>query len=192
MKKNSKIRAMKLAGLVTALVIMATGVAYAALQSQQIKLTGNTIQTASANLLLSTDGTTYASTLTGYSFSGLVPGGPAVPAGGQKIYIKNTGNAPLSLRMFVGSTPINPDSVDLSKVSVIITPISGGTAQTATLQSLISSQATGGITLNTPASLASGSSTGYNLSISMTADAINGASASISGIDFIFTGVATI
>jgi hypothetical protein len=95
---------------VTALVMMISGVAYAALQSQQVKLTGNTIQTATANLMISTDGTNYNTTQSGYSFSGIVPGGSAMPTGGQKVYVKNTGNAAVVLKMFVNSTPTNPDS----------------------------------------------------------------------------------
>lgn len=190
MLRINKLRAVKLAGIITALVMLAGGVAYAALQSQQVKLTGNTIQTASANLMISADGINYNSTQPGYNFSGIVPGGPAVPTGGQKVYIKNTGNAAVVLKMFVNSTPTNPDSVDFNKVTIVITPIGGGTTQTVSLQTLMSSQSTGGITLSTPISLAAGSSAGYSVSISMATDAVNGSSATIGGVDFVFTGIA--
>jgi len=190
MNIKSRVNTAKIAGLITALVVLASGVAYAALQSQQVKLTGNTIQTASANLMISSDGTAYSSSQPGFSFTGIVPGGAAVPTGGQKVYLKNTGNAAVALKFFVNSTPTNPDLVDLTKVNVIITPTTGGAAQTITLQSLITSQATGGATLNTPASLAAGATTSYNITVSMATDAITGSSATIGSIDFVFTGLA--
>ena len=70
------------AGVAAAVVVTVSGVTFAALQSQQNKLTGNVIQTATANLQLSTDGVHYGNSQTGFIFSGLVPGGSAVPASG--------------------------------------------------------------------------------------------------------------
>jgi len=191
MRTITKTNAIKLTGLITALVMLATGVAYAALQSQQVKLTGNTIQTANANLMISSDGTNFSASQPGYSYSGIVPGGLAVPTGGQKVYLKNTGNTAVALKFFVNSTPTNPDIVDLSKVNVIITSTSGGGSQSFTLQALINSQSTGGSALNTPLSLAAGATTSYSISVSMSADAINGSSGTIGSVDFIFTGIAT-
>lgn len=192
MSKFTKIQAAKLAALITAIVALIGGVAYAALQSQQVKISGNSIQTASANLMISTDGINYSASQPGYTFSGIVPGGPSVPTGGQKVYIKNTGNAPVVLKFFVSPSPTNPDGIDLSKVNVIISLTSGGGSQSFTLQSLISSASTGGSTLNTPLSLAAGATTSYTISVSMAADAITGSSGTIGSIDFLFTGVATV
>jgi len=66
----------------TALTVMVGGAAFAALQSQQSVLKGSTIQTASANLQLSSDGNLFANTLNGYSFNSLIPGGQASPSVG--------------------------------------------------------------------------------------------------------------
>ena len=64
--------------VITAIMAMAGGVTFAALQSPQAKLTGSTIQTATANLQVSSDGINYAAGQQGYAFGGLVPGGLVV------------------------------------------------------------------------------------------------------------------
>lgn len=176
-------------GVVAAVAIVVSGVTFATLQSQQAKLTGNTIETAAANIQLSQTGATYTNTIPGYDFAGLVPGGSAVPTSGYTFFVKNSGNARLQLKLSVSSLPGNPDNIDLAKVNVLLTPI-GGSAQTFTLQSLIDADATGGVTVTAPAALFPGNSQQYALQISMAADAMTGSSARLTGIDFAFTGVA--
>ncbi len=177
-------------GVVAAVVIVVSGITFAALQSQQVKLTGNSIQTASANLQISTDGTYYASSLSGFSFSAIVPGGSAVPQSGYPIFVKNTGNASLGLKFAVSSVPSNPDSVDLSKVNIILTPTSSGTPQSFTLQSLITSASSGGTAISVPNSLFAGNTATFTLKVSMDGDAISGSGASLGSIDFAFSGQA--
>src|SRR6476661_7849270 len=68
---------------IAAVGVMVTGVTFAALQSQQAVLSGNTIQTASANLLIGTaspTSTAFSNSHSGFSFTEIVPGGPAQPA----------------------------------------------------------------------------------------------------------------
>lgn len=168
---------------------ISSGISFAALTSQD-KLTGSTIQTATANLLLSLDGTNYANTQTGFSFSGIVPGGQAVPANGYDFYVKNSGTTPLALKISVSNNVNNPDNVDLTKVHVILAHIGGSSVQNFTLQSLIDSYDTGGQDVISPTQLPSGGvMVVYRLSVSMDADAISGGSATISNIDFNFNGV---
>lgn len=131
-------------GILVAVSVIAGGVAYAALQSQPVKLSGNTIQTATADLLLSADGVNYGASQPGFVFGQLVPGGAAVPAAGNPVFLKNTGGTPLSLLLSVSSLPANLDSVDLSKVHVILSPTAGGSVQNFTLQGLIAAATTGG------------------------------------------------
>src|SRR5438270_14076832 len=118
--KKRKIKNAKALGravaVVAAVLIVVTGVTFAALQSQQIKLTGNTIQTATANLQVSLDGVNYASSQAGFNFTNLVPGGQPVPQSGYNLFLKNSGGTPLALKFAVSSTPSNPDNVDLGKV----------------------------------------------------------------------------
>jgi len=66
-------------GVMAAVAVIVSGVTFAALQSQQAKLTGNIIQTATANLQVSPNGSSYANSLDGFAFQNLVPGGVAVP-----------------------------------------------------------------------------------------------------------------
>jgi hypothetical protein len=166
----------RIISITAALIILLTGVTFAALQSQQNVLVGNTISTATANLQLSTDGTTYGDSKTGFDFNNIIPGGSAVPSAGYSFYLKNA-----------GGTPTNPSSVDLSKVNVILTTVGSGTGpQSFTLQSLL---APGGVSVAS-ASLASAAAQQYKLQVSMALDAVTSSSASLGNIDFNFSGTA--
>jgi hypothetical protein len=178
--------------VVASIGIVVTGVTFAALQSQQAVLSGNTIQSATASLLIGTaspTSTAYGSSHSGFTFANVVPGGPAQPANGNVFYLKNAGTATLTLKLNVSSTPTNTSNVDLSKVNVIVTRADSGTAQTATLQSLVDGSPSGGLTLTDVLAPAS-AGTQYTVSVSMAADAFTGSSASIGAIDFSFSGTA--
>lgn len=171
------------------IVAISSGISFAALTSQD-RLTGSTIQTATVNLLLSLDGTNYASSQAGFSFTGIVPGGQATPTDGYGIYVKNSGITSLALKLSVSDTIANSDNVDLTKVHVILTPISGGLVQNFSLSTLITSNATGGIAILSPTQLFAGNTVIYKMQVSMDSDAVNGPSATISNLDFIFVGTA--
>jgi hypothetical protein len=190
MKRHKQVTWLRAIAVVAAVVVIVSGVTFAALQSQQAKLTGNTIQTATANLEISPDGTSYSAAQSGYVFSNLVPGGQAMPLNGYNFYLKNTGGTPLELKFAISSVPSNPNNVDLSKVNVIVSPIGGGSPQSFTMQALLSAAATGGLTINTPAMLNSGVAAQYTIQVSMASDALTGASASLGNIDFAFSGLA--
>lgn len=179
------------AGIIAALLVLISGVTFAALQSQQAKLTGNVIQTATANLQVSTDGSSYSNSQAGFAFANLVPGGQAVPAPGYPLYLKNAGGTPLALKLAVSSTPSNPDNVDFAKVHVILIPATGNAQpQNFTLQALISSATTGGVALTSPSVLMPGSVQQFSVQISMDSDAVSGASATINNVDLSFGGTA--
>jgi len=175
-------------GIVSAVGILVTGVTFASLQSQQAILAGNSIQSATADLRIGTSSSTFSNSQTGFTFTNVIPGGPAVPTEGNTFYLKNYGTANLALKLTVGSTPTNTSSIDLSKVTVQLTrtDIANGPPQTVTLQSLV--DPSGGLTLSD--SLTAGASAQYALRISMAADAFSGSSASIGAIDFVFSGTA--
>lgn len=171
--------------VVAAVVAIVSGVTFAALQSQQDILTGNTIETATANLVVSKDDIHYANSQAGFDFSGLVPGGAAMPITGNSFYLKNSGQTRLTLKMAVSSVPSNPNNVDLSKVNVLLTTVGSGLpAQNFTLQQLMNN---GGVSF---ASLDNNNSMEYKLQVSMTSDALVGASAALGNIDFAFYGTA--
>lgn len=165
-------------------LLLLGGISYAVLMSAPDTLTGNTIETASANLLLSTDGINFASTYPGFDFNNLVPGGSQVPTGGYAFYLKNTGGVPLNAKLQMTKQPNNPNNVSLDKVNIIVTTVASGVAaQIFTLQSLLS----GGQAVSN-SSISPGQTQQYKLQVSMAADAMTGNSATLSGIDLVFSG----
>lgn len=176
--------------VVTAVSIVVGGVTFAALQSQAGVSRGNIIQTAVASLQVSRDGTTYSSSMDGYVFGNLVPGGQPTPNNGYPIYVKNVGTTPLAVNISVKGPITNPDGVDLSKVHVLLAPITGGAGQNLLLQDLIAANATGGIPVNLANHLLPAQAQGYSLKVSLDADAIAGPNATLSSIDFNFGALA--
>jgi hypothetical protein len=65
--------------VIAAVLIVVSGVTFAALQSQQDKLTGNIIQTTTADLEISLDDNTYANSEPGFEFDNIIPGGAESP-----------------------------------------------------------------------------------------------------------------
>lgn len=187
MRKQKNIKPLLRAiGVIAVVIMLVSGVTYAALQSQQAALTGNTIESATADLKISIDGTTYGSTHSGFDFSSVIPGGTPVPVAGYSFYLKNGGSTNIQVKVGVSTTPTNLSSIDLTKVSVIITRVPGGTSQTMTLASLISSYADGGTALTDI--LSAGIANQYKIQVSMAADAFTGNGAALGNIDFVFSG----
>jgi hypothetical protein len=169
---------------------LTTAITFSALQSQQAVLASNTINSATAFLLVSTDNLTFNNTKTGFTFSGVVPGGTAVPASGFATYLKNSGSANLAIKAAISSTPSNLNNVDLTKVFLHITKADNSFSQSFSLKSLIDSYATGGTAIGDTVN--AGTTSQYLLSVSMSSDAFNSTSgATISGVDLVFTGLAS-
>lgn len=186
--KNFKALARAL-GVTSAAVVVVSGVTFAALQSQQDTLTANTIETATANLQLSIDGSYFSNSMPGYDFNNLIPGGPAMPVAGAPVYLKNTGNTALALKLAVSSVPSNPNNIDLSKINVLLTTVGGGgSPQSFSLQSLMDAANSGGLDI-TSGNIAAGNTGQYKLQIAIASDAVIGSSASLGNIDFAFNGV---
>jgi hypothetical protein len=166
-----------------------TGATFAALQSPGAKINDNTISSATANLQASLDGTNYPSTIFGYNFSAIVPGGASMPANGNPLYLKNAGTANLSLKVSVSSTPINPGGVDLSKVFLHITKADNSYDQAFSIKALVDNYTSGGVAMGDVINASAVSQ--YKLRVSMDADAFSGstASVSISDIDLVFNGL---
>jgi len=176
-------------GILSAVGIATTLVTFAAIQSSGNALAGNTIQTATASLQISTDGTTFSSTnVPGFTFSGLVPGGSPQPgANNDIVYLKNSGTATLKLSLTIPTLPTVTGTVDLSKVSVLLTPPSSlglpAITQTIPLSGLIAGQVAINNSLVNVNSVVS-----YHVQISMASDAVSGNGATISGLDLSFSG----
>lgn len=187
--KNSKPWA-RAVSVMAALAIIVSGVTFAALQSQQETLTGNTLESVLATLQISTNGTTFGDTQTGSDTNGILPGGPAMPVNGDPIYLKNTGTSALALKLAVPSIPVvNPATIDLSKVNVLLTSVSSGAVtHSFSLKDLMAASTTGG--LDVGEKLNNNTTQQYKLQFSMGSDVVNGPSAALAKIDLAFSGVA--
>ena len=175
--------------LVASLVFMAAlaGITFAALQGQAT-LQGNTIETATADLGISRDGGGLNHVATGYDFNQVVPGAPLpVPStSANKLWVKNNGQTPVQLRIAFAGVPLNPDNIDLSKTSLVLTPIDSQVSQFLPLQSLLGTGA------DVPeATFQPGSSRGYSVQLLMDADAFTGAGATMPNFDLVLSGVST-
>ena len=175
--------------VIASVAILATGVTYAALQSQQAVLTGNSISTGTADLKIGTSASNFSNTRAGFTFGNVVPGASESPTDGNSFYLKNFGAPVLSLKIGVTSTPANPANVDLAKVWVNLTRVDSGTTQKFSLGALISGGSSAPLAITDP--LTGGAVGQYKVQVSMDSDAFTGQSADIAGIDLVFTGVAT-
>jgi hypothetical protein len=173
-------------GAVTAIV---GGVTFASLQSQQALLKGNTIQTALASLQLSSDGTTFGSSINGYTFYNLIPGGSPAPTNGYPVYLRNVGSTPLGLKLSLAKPITNPDNVDLSKVHLILSPMPSGAPQNIILQDLVSA-GSNGVALTSWPRLVQSQTVSYTMQVSMESDAITAPTATLSDIDLNFGATA--
>lgn len=174
--------------VISSVVILATGVTFAALQSQQAVLAGNSIQTATADLKISTDGTTFTNSRTGFAYSQVIPGAAPTALATSTFYLRNSGTPTLNLAVAVSSTPLNTQNVDLSKVYLIVTREDTPATQKFALSGLIAAYATGGLAITDP--LLGGRTAQYRMQVSMDTDAFSGQEADISGIDLVFKGTA--
>ena len=176
-------------GVISAVVVLMTGVTYAALQSPQATLTNSTISSATADLRIGTSATSFSSSRIGFNFVVLIPGGIAAPVDGNIFYLKNYGNANLGLHISIGSIPVNLSNVDLTKVSFVMTRLDTSTVQTFTVKALVDSYINGGLSLTD--SLSGSAVAQYKLQAIMSADAFTGQTAQISDLDLVFTGTGT-
>lgn len=167
-----------------------TGVSYAALQSLAGIVKGNSIQTAVASLQVSPNNSTFSSSMDGYAFGNLIPGGTPSPNSGYPVFLKNVGTTPLAVRLSIGPQLTNGDNLDLSKAHLILTPSSGGAPQSFTLQDLVSASTSGGLAVNNANHLLPNQSMGFTMQISLDSDAVSGPSASLSNVDFNFGALA--
>ncbi|MGA3150058.1 MAG: hypothetical protein ABSD10_00350 [Candidatus Saccharimonadales bacterium] len=174
--------------VIGAVGVITTGASFAALQSQNASLTGNIINSGTADLRISKDGTTfYSPSTTGYTFDGVVPGGAAAPVGGNLFYLKNYGSANLAIKVGINAAPSNVNNVDLSKVYFQFTRVdSSGSPVSLSLKSLVDSYAAGGTPLSDTVN--AGSTATYSVKASMDMDAFAGSSASLTGINLSFIG----
>ncbi len=187
MKKRWNLPWLRSAWVLAVVFIILTGVSFAAFQSQNAALTGNTITSATADLRIGTSSTSFSTSRVGYSFTDVVPGGSSYPAGGNSVFLKNYGTSTLNIKAAINSTPSNLNNVDLTKVFIHLTRADNSYSASFSLKSLVDSYSGGGLIIGD--TIGPGVIAQYQMSVSMSADAFSGSSATISGIDMVFSGV---
>ncbi len=174
--------------VIGAVAALATGVTFAALQSQAT-LTNNTISSASAVLLVDNTGDP-ARGLTpsdnGFAFTGMVPGGAASNTG--TFQLKNDGSTALHTHVKVPTLPTYVDSngndvtVDNTKVFVVFKNGAGAD------QSFALSALNGADGVQLADDLAAGAVANYTVKVTMDVDAFTANQAVSTNFDFLFTG----
>lgn len=174
--------------ILSLMVALVCGITFAALQSQNATVTGNTITSATANLQVGAGRAgSFGSSTPGFNFTNVVPGGGAAPAGGYDVYFKNAGSTMLDVRLALNKTTIlNPGNIDLAKVHLVLTPLDRGTPLNLTLASLYDAYDSGGTSLDL--TMPVGETDGYELQVALDSN-VSPAAASISltNIDLIFS-----
>jgi hypothetical protein len=175
-------------GVVATLV---TGITYAALTSQAT-LTNNIISSASANLQVKSTGS-FATQDAGFAFTGIVPGGPAMPLAGNAFQLRNAGDTDLDVAVSIPTMPtFVGGTVDPSKVDLLISCTNGSLtfAKTASLSDLVAAHGTGGLPMitgylpHTTSNVAD-----CTAQVQMDADAITGSGpVSTNFFNIVFTG----
>lgn len=186
---NPVARAIAVFGVVA---IAVTGVTYAAINSQAT-LTNNIISSATANLQVKSTGS-FATQDAGFAFTGVIPGGPAVPAAGKAFQLKNAGDTDLDISVSVPTAPtFSGGPVDMSKVNLIVsctTPGGKNFGITKDIAALEGAHTTGGVLL-TSDFLPKTTDTLANCvaKIQMDVDAFSGSNTGVSDFfNIVFTG----
>lgn len=173
-------------GVVGAVAIIISGVTFATLQSQQAVLTGNTIQSATADLKIGISTSSFSASRAGFTFPEVIPGVAPAANSGSFVYLKNSGSAAMTVKMTIGSTPTNTSNIDLSKVSFLVTRVDTNKVTTASLKELIDGYPSNGVALQDK--IDSNNAPQYKIQAIMAADAFSGTSATLGNIDLVFTG----
>jgi hypothetical protein len=105
------------------------------------------------------------------------------------VYLQNNGTASLKLQLNVPTPPVVTGTVDLSKVLVLLTPPNLGLGYDPATQAIPLSALIAGTVPLTNAVLSMTTTTSYHVQVSMSADAVSGSGASITGLDLSFSGV---
>lgn len=173
--------------VISAAVIVATGVTFAALDSPGASLLNNSISSATADLRIGTSATSFAATRTGFEFKDVMPGGAAMPVNGNSFWLKNYGSGALNIKAAISSVPVTAGGVDLTKVLMVLTRVDTASTQTISLQALMNGYTTGSAVPLTD-QIAGATAVEYKLQFKMAADAFTGTSASIDDVDLVFVG----
>lgn len=185
-------RIVRALGVTTAVMLAVSGVTFAALQSQDAVLQGNTITSATANLLIGDGSGTFGAATNGYNFTNIEPGPQLQPAGGNMITLRNNGSTKLGLRLSMRPTNFsNPSNVNIDRIYVAITP-AGGTMQEHSLADLLTAYS-GGAPISLGTTVNAGQDIQVKFQVQIASDVITSTTSAVnlSGIDLVFSGLST-
>ncbi len=175
--------------VVGAVMAIATGATFAAMQSQAT-LSDNTISSATAELQVKSAGEDFAASDAGFDFTNLVPG--AAYGTAQNFSLKNNGTVDLNVQVYAETVAATGTGVlDKSKVMVKFTNVSAGESweySLAQLESVVRN-VPGASTGFTDVSLAGAETDDFQVQVKLDAGAITGSGpVSVNDFDFVFLG----
>ncbi len=187
---NKRVTAIaRAAGVITATVGLIVGVTFAQLNTTAA-LTGVTVNSATAGLLVSNGGA-YSASEPGFHVTGLIPGHGS---GLQPFYLQNTGDTPLVVTVHVPAAPTATGFTNWANFTATFHSQSGGNDVTVNMQDLLNGQ----VALpNNPlpagaqgVAATPGTVGNYDVTFDINPAAVTGSSASVGAFDLVFTGTA--
>ncbi len=175
--------------IITAAIVLLTGITFAAMQSQNAVLQGNSITSATANLLIGDSAGNYAASVAGFSFSNVEPGSYQ-PSTGGIFTLRNAGTSTLQLHIGLNPTHFtNQNNANLDRIFIGITPVTGGARQEFSLANLIAAYNAGSysdLNLRLPGD----SDQQFKLQVFIGTDAVASSAQqlTLTGIDLVFNG----
>jgi hypothetical protein len=106
------------------------------------------------------------------------------------VYLKNVGTASVKLALTIPTPPSVTGNVDLSKVTLQLTPIVNLGAPSLPMQQILLSDLVAGQVNIDNSTLAVNSAESFHVQVQMSTDAVTGNSATISNLNLSFSGIA--
>lgn len=180
-------------GIIGATVALISGVTFAALTSNSVTLSDNTISSATASLLISNGGA-FSTNETGFHVTGLVPGTGSTP---NNFYLENNGGVALALTAHVPTAPAAPVGgygfTGFENLKVTITNKNTGTSYPTNMAALLAGEVpldtiNAGVTGTASPANAPGD---YSVSYDINPSAITGSHAGVDSFNLVFSGTQT-
>lgn len=176
-------------GVIGATAVMATGVTFAALTSNVATLSNNSIAETTAQLRVFDPVSGYVTTTaTGFTVTGLIPGTESAP---KAIYLKNQGNAALTLSAHATGASSWSGLSDYADLKVKIKDLHDQTETETTMALLLG----GNVNLTTPSLPVGAEGSGgadvagnYAITFEIAPDKVTGSSLSVGSFNLEFTG----
>lgn len=192
-RTKSKTPIARAIGVISAVLIVVSGVTFAALQSQDAKLSGSRISSATASLLIGDNQNNFTDIRNGFDFTDVIPGGPAAPAEGKPFNLLNQGSADLKLRAKLNPNVFSQQqSTELNKVYIVIKDSMTNQSSEVSVGQLLNSYYDAS-PYDLGLTIPGGTDRGYSMQVRIDGDAVGNGRQQIvmQGLDLIFSGITT-